>query len=146
MRTIFLAGVVALAIGAVPGCSCDNTGMGTDDMDPNGSVDLFGDYDAFLASDMYVGVPTADGGIVIQTDAGAFTCFITPCQGKLYQCGNCLDDDNDGLYDSQDPDCLGACQNNEKGFFGNIPGQNNAPCKSDCYWDQDTNSGNDKCE
>jgi hypothetical protein len=145
MRTILFAGLVALAVGAVPGCSCDNSGMGTDDMDVT-NADLFGDYDAFLASDMYIGVPSADGGIIITTDAGTFTCFITPCQGKLYQCGNCIDDDKDGLVDSQDPDCLGACQNNEAGFFGNIPGQNNAPCKSDCYWDQDTGSGNDKCE
>jgi hypothetical protein len=32
---------------------------------------------------MYIGIPTADGGIIITTDAGTFTCFITPCQGKI---------------------------------------------------------------
>jgi hypothetical protein len=72
-------------------------------------------------------------------------CFITPCAGHVYQCGDCKDNDGDGLIDSQDPDCLGFCQNNEAGFFGAIPGQNNAPCKSDCYFDQDTGSGNDQC-
>ena len=89
--------------------------------------------------------PPADGGILIQTDGGTFTCYVAPCQGHVYQCGDCIDNDGDGLIDSQDPDCLGACQNNESGFTGNIPGQNNAPCKSDCYWDQDTGSGNDDC-
>src|SRR5262249_54575815 len=44
-----------------------------------------------------------------------------------------------------DPDCLGPCQDNETGFIGCISGQNNAPCKSDCWWDQDTGSGNDGC-
>ena len=50
-----------------------------------------------------------------------FICFIAPCQGKVYQCGDCQDNDKDGVVDSQDPDCLGACQNNEAGFNGNIP-------------------------
>jgi hypothetical protein len=73
--------------------------------------------------------------------------FCTPatCQGKTYQCGDCLDNDGDCLIDAADSACLGACQNNETGFFGDIPGQNNAPCKADCYFDQDTGSGNDDC-
>jgi hypothetical protein len=129
--------LVPLALGSVQACSCENPGVGM-------NQDLAG-VDPF-DTDMYIGVPSGDGGIVIQTDAGTILCFITPCQGKVYQCGNCRDDDGDGLYDSQDPNCLGACQNNEQGFFGNIPGQNNAPCKMDCYWDQDTGSGNDTCE
>ena len=73
------------------------------------------------------------------------TCVVTTCQGKVYQCGNCLDDDNDGLIDSKDPDCLGACDNNERGYQGQIPGQNEAPCKQDCYFDGDTGAGNDNC-
>jgi len=108
--------------------------------------------DAFLYDndggfpDGFVKVPLADGGIIVTLpDGGTGICYITPCQGHLYACGNCLDDDGDGLIDSYDPDCLGPCQNNEAGFYGNIPGQNNAPCKSDCYWDQDTGSGNDDC-
>jgi hypothetical protein len=146
MRKLIACLVVPLAVGVVEGCSCENATMGEEDLAGGGGVDLYGaDIDPF-DTDMYIGIPTADGGIVITTDAGTFTCFITPCQGKVYQCGNCKDDDNDGLVDSQDPNCLGACQNNESGFIGNIPGQNNAPCKADCYWDQDTGSGNDTCE
>src|ERR1041385_4943073 len=44
-----------------------------------------------------------------------------------------------------DPDCLGPCQNSESMFFGGIPGQNNAGCVQDCYFDQDSGSGNDDC-
>jgi hypothetical protein len=67
------------------------------------------------------------------------------CQGKTYQCGDCVDNDGDCKIDAADPYCIGVCSNNESGFKGNIPGQNNAPCKADCYFDQDTGSGNDDC-
>ncbi len=72
-------------------------------------------------------------------------CTVSTCQGKVYQCGDCLDNDGDCKIDSADPDCIGVCDNNETGYYGNIPGQNKAPCKEDCYFDQDTGSGNDDC-
>jgi hypothetical protein len=72
-------------------------------------------------------------------------CVVATCQGKVYQCGDCIDNDGDCKIDSQDPDCLGPCSNNESGFYGNIPGQNNSPCKQDCYFDGDTGAGNDDC-
>jgi hypothetical protein len=67
------------------------------------------------------------------------------CQGHVYQCGNCLDDDGDCKVDSADEYCIGVCSNNEQGYKGNIPGQNNSPCRMDCYFDQDTGPGNDDC-
>lgn len=71
--------------------------------------------------------------------------MITACQNHVYQCGDLMDNDGDGLIDAFDPDCLGPCDNTEDSFFGGIPGQNNAPCKMDCYFDQDTGDGNDDC-
>jgi len=71
-------------------------------------------------------------------------CRRTSCQNHVYQCGNCFDDDGDGLVDMDDPDCLGPCQNSEDSFSG-IPGQNNQECTQDCYFDQDSGSGNDDC-
>ena len=73
------------------------------------------------------------------------SCHNSACQGKIYKCGNCIDDDGDGLTDSGDPECTGPCDNTEDSYFGGIPGQNNAPCRSDCYFDQDTGSGDDHC-
>jgi hypothetical protein len=70
---------------------------------------------------------------------------VTTCQGKTYQCGDCVDNDGDGRTDMADPDCLGPCDNTERGYDLGIPGANNAPCKQDCYFDQDTGSGNDAC-
>jgi len=72
-------------------------------------------------------------------------CNVATCQGKVYHCGDCLDNDGDCAVDSFDTLCLGPCDNTEDSFFGGIPGQNNSPCKADCYFDQDTGSGNDGC-
>jgi len=70
---------------------------------------------------------------------------VVPCLSKIYQCGDLVDNDGDGLVDSQDPDCLGPCQDNEAGYYGNIPGQDGNGCILDCYWDYDSGSGNDGC-
>ncbi|NUO49832.1 MAG: hypothetical protein HOV80_13335 [Polyangiaceae bacterium] len=79
-----------------------------------------------------------------QSGCGNF-CQIATCQGKVYACGDCVDNDGDCHIDSADSQCLGPCDNTENSFFGGIPGQNNSPCKSDCYFDQDTGAGNDDC-
>jgi hypothetical protein len=78
------------------------------------------------------------GGIALPTSTA-------PCQGHIYACGDLLDNDGDGLVDSQDPDCLGPCDNTEDSLFGGIPGQAGPPCKVDCYFDQDSGPGNDDC-
>ena len=92
------------------------------------------------------GSALGDGGVVVPAgDGGTRVCIVTKCQNHVYQCGDCTDDDGDGRIDSDDLDCLGPCDNTEDSFFPNIPGGNNAPCKADCYFDQDTGSGNDQC-
>lgn len=78
------------------------------------------------------------GGIPVPTS-------VAPCQGHIYACGDLLDNDGDGLIDSQDPDCLGPCDNTEDSLFGGIPGQAGPPCKVDCYFDKDSGAGNDDC-
>jgi hypothetical protein len=72
-------------------------------------------------------------------------CKPAECQGRIYACGDCDDNDADGLVDTEDPHCLGPCHNREDTFYPDIPGQNRAPCEQDCYFDQDTGSGNDGC-
>jgi hypothetical protein len=67
------------------------------------------------------------------------------CQAHFYACGDGNDNDGDGLTDSQDPDCLGPCDNTEGNFYGGIPGQTGSACLVDCYFDQDSGSGNDEC-
>jgi len=72
-------------------------------------------------------------------------CNLAYCDGHLYGCGDCEDNDLDCDVDDQDANCFGPCSDNEDGLDGLIPGQDNAPCKHDCYWDGDSGSGNDDC-
>ncbi len=92
------------------------------------------------------GGPTADaggdGGWGMFPDGG---CHPIACQGHIYACGDCMDNDGDGKIDAYDPDCLGPCDNNESGYGLMIPGGDPATCSRDCYYDQDSGSGNDDC-
>lgn len=92
------------------------------------------------------GVTVLPDGRVVLPDGGTLPGGPITCQGKLYQCGDTMDNDGDGLTDDEDPDCLGPCDNNEQGYDLNIPGGGEAPCQLECYFDQDTGGGNDKCE
>jgi hypothetical protein len=83
------------------------------------------------------GTPTSTGG-------GAPTAM-AECQGHTYACGDLVDNDKDGLLDSQDPDCLGPCDNTEDSYFGGIPGGSGPGCLQDCYWDSNSGSGDDEC-
>jgi len=116
-----------LALGAMfNGCSESTLAVGYDDPKPQGGSASAG----------------GSGGL-----GGSGGCVKATCQGKgPYACGNCEDDDHDGKIDAADPDCLGACDNTEDSFYGGIPGQNGNSCRKDCYFDQDSGSGNDGCE
>ncbi len=96
------------------------------------------------------GTSIALGGADGEAGAGVTVCVAKSCSDNpdnevVYACGNCLDDDGDGAIDADDSQCLGPCDNTENSFFGGIPGQNNAPCRQDCYFDSDTGPGNDGC-
>jgi hypothetical protein len=70
---------------------------------------------------------------------------VAECQGHIYECGDLIDNDGDGLLDNLDPDCLGPCDDTEDSYYGGIPGQAGPPCQVDCYFDQDSGAGNDDC-
>jgi hypothetical protein len=98
------------------------------------------------------GVSVGGAGGAGGASTGSFTSgvggtptVVSPCQGHIYECGDLLDNDSDGLIDYQDPDCLGPCDNTEGSYYGGIPGQTGAACLVDCYFDQDSGSGNDGC-
>jgi hypothetical protein len=151
-----LVGLSAASVLLVAGCSCSS------DVDPNADSGIAMDaavLDAFNTNDGNgfdapivapdTGASMLDTGAVgidgNGFDVGPAGCFQALCQSHLYQCGNCLDDDGDGLADAQDPDCLGPCGNNEAGFNPMIPGISLTNCTADCFYDQDGGSGNDSC-
>lgn len=89
------------------------------------------------------------GGALVQggrDGEGTAECRVTQCQSRVYQCGNCLDDDQDGLVDSLDPDCLGVCDNSEATLDVALTGAGANRATTDCYFDHDSGKGNDGCE
>ena len=76
---------------------------------------------------------------------GSLDCVERKCKNQLLLCGDCKDNDFDGLIDAADDECLGPCDNTEDSYNGDIPGQTNTQCRLDCYFDNDSGSGNDGC-
>ncbi len=87
------------------------------------------------------------GGSTSTSGAGGLPDPTEPaeCQGHIYECGDMLDNDGDSLIDYKDNDCLGPCDDTEDSYFGGIPGSTGPKCAQDCYFDQDSGSGNDDC-
>jgi hypothetical protein len=123
---------------------------------PDGSDDAPNDAppgDAALADARADGLPgdaaLADRALLF--DLPTFPDGFNPtnfpaCNGKILLCSNGMDDDGDLLVDAQDPECTGPCDNDEGSYELAIPGVNSAVCQQDCYWDDDSGSGFDKCE
>lgn len=133
--------IVAAGLGlAVANCSTEeNTGTGG--AAASGGNGTGGTHQGGNAAGN--GGTAAAGGI--GATGGTGPCVPVVCVNQTYACADCIDNDNDGLVDSADPDCLGPCHNSESAFDLHIPGGDNAPCKKDCYYDQNSGSGNDDC-
>ncbi len=76
-------------------------------------------------------------------------CFEARCpDGKLYECGDCIDNDEvpDGLIDDKDPECLGPCDNTEGPVLTTgTPGTTGNQCQADCYFDGGNGCGGGDC-
>ena len=79
-----------------------------------------------------------DGGGTV-ADAGPRTYGdATPggeCEPEEAKCNNCIDDDDDGYIDGDDPQCAGPLDNDEATFATGIPGDNKDSKKQDCFFD-----------
>jgi hypothetical protein len=131
------------------GCSCDPSdtdGDGGADR-PDGTVDPTdgGGLDGGPLPDGTVLPP--DGSMVLP-DGRVIggPCVPAICAGRTYACGNCLDDDSDGIIDALDPGCIGACDASEDVYDLEIPGGDTPTCLRECYYDADQGPGNDGCE
>jgi hypothetical protein len=87
------------------------------------------------------GAATNTGG----ADGGVSACVVRECEGSINVCGDCHDNDGDGLIDEQDPECTGACDDTESTLDMDVQGQSDSTCKLDCFFDGDNGSGNDDC-
>ena len=132
--------VAVLALAFVHGCG-QTVEVGLDDPLSIGAVSAAGGLQ--LGGFSGGGVSSGTGGSV--GAAGATACVVTLCRGQPYKCGNCMDDDGDGLIDALDPDCLGPCDDDELGLSTGLATNEASPCREDCYFDGDNGPGNDKC-
>jgi hypothetical protein len=75
-------------------------------------------------------------------------CFPVLCpDGNSYGCGDCIDNDGDGLVDDKDPECLGPCDNTEGPvLLTGTPGETGNQCGADCYFDRGNGSGSGECK
>ena len=77
---------------------------------------------------------------------GTGGCHIIQCDGRTTLCGDCMDNDGDGLIDNDDPECLGPCDNYEgEELLSGVGGETGEQCKADCYFDFGNGAGNDDC-
>jgi hypothetical protein len=67
------------------------------------------------------------------------------CDGALYACGDCMDNDGDGKVDGADPECVSPCDDKEDTFSTGLPGDNMDPCKQDCFFDGNSGGGPGDC-
>jgi hypothetical protein len=70
------------------------------------------------------------------------------CRANPSQCADGRDNDGDGRVDADDPECSGACDDDEGSFATGIPGDNRddeRSCHQDCFFDGDSGHGNDSC-
>jgi hypothetical protein len=137
--------------GSLDGEAVDSDGDGVADgvdTDGDGDVDVplpsSGDLDAGMV------IMQGDGGVLIpvdsgtlpfpSNDAGQVLCGTGPCA-----CSNGKDDDNDGISDLADPECVSSWDNDEGSFATGISGDNRDDACQDCFFDGNSGSGNDGC-
>jgi hypothetical protein len=129
---------------SVSACSGDSTGdplSGTGGMLGTGGTAGMGGVSGVGGASGFGGTGAVGGAV------GG--CFEARCpDGKLYECGDCMDNDEipDGLIDDKDPECLGPCDNTEGPVLTTgTPGTTGNQCQADCYFDGGNGCGRDDC-
>jgi hypothetical protein len=95
------------------------------------------------------GGATGSGGTTGTGGAGATSggCHLIQCDGRVTICGDCMDNDGDGLVDNADPECLGPCDNTEgPALLTGVGGETGNQCGADCYFDFGNGSGGGDCK
>jgi hypothetical protein len=76
---------------------------------------------------------------------GAAECVPSKCGSSVFLCGDCEDNDSDGLIDADDTECLGPCDNTEVSLMLGIQGNDPGSCQADCAFDRGA-SRTDGCQ
>lgn len=128
--------------GKADGVAIDTDGDG----DPDG-IDT--DGDGIVDQPLPGGDAGSDGGSPLGSDAnvpfpvddaGQVLCSGVPCA-----CSDGIDNDDDGVSDLQDPECVSTWDNDEGSLATGISGDNRDDACQDCFFDGNSGSGNDGC-
>jgi cysteine-rich repeat protein len=140
------------------GVEIQDTGDGDGDQPGDGDGDQPGDGDGDGDEPPAIGEcgdgavnlgETCDDGNLVAGDGCSQACSIEgqiiPCGDKIWACGDGIDNDGDGQVDTDDPECISPCDDDEASFQTDLPGTGN-DCNKDCFFDGDSGAGNDHCE
>lgn len=147
-KNLWLGALCALSLMACNGDSAGDSRIGTGG---SGTGATGGDTGTGGAGGVSgTGGATGTGGSVgMGGTAGQTTgCLPAICpDGNSYGCGDCMDNDDDGLVDDKDPECLGPCDNTEGPvLLTGTPGETGNQCGADCYFDRGNGSGSGECK
>jgi hypothetical protein len=70
---------------------------------------------------------------------------VSPAECANAECNDEIDNDGDGKIDGADEECVAACDDSEGNFDNTVAGLSYA-CTLDCFFDQNTGSGDDDCK
>jgi hypothetical protein len=87
-----------------------------------------------------VGGGNVDGGT-----AGATASDPLALCGGACACADGIDNDDDGVTDGFDSECISASDDDEGSFATGIPGDNQDPKWQDCFFDGNSGAGDDHC-
>jgi cysteine-rich repeat protein len=117
----------------------DTTGDGDDTGDGDGD----GDGEPECGNAVLEPGEQCDDGNLLTGDGCSPVCVLEPdaipCGDSIYECGDGVDNDNDGKTDMADSNCTSPCDDDENSLL-TLPGQD-GDCEKDCFW----NNGADAC-
>ena len=131
--------------GTAESTTLDSTTTGDGDGDSSGDTSSGDTGPMECGNGIVEGTEECDDGPTGSSVCSEDCKYKTECSGTVWQCGDGIDNDEDGFIDNQDSDCFGPCDDNEGGWKGMIPGQNDN-CQVDCYFDDDNGNGSDLCK
>ncbi|MBW1831748.1 MAG: hypothetical protein JRJ10_08630, partial [Deltaproteobacteria bacterium] len=92
------------------GCSGDSNGdpfNGTGGISGTGGTAGMGGASGMGGTAASGGTGSGGTGAVAGAGGASGGCQVIECAGRVTLCGDCMDNDDDGLVDNDDPECLG---------------------------------------
>ena len=113
--------------------------------DPTTGAQSTGSTEPDLSGTGTQGMTSEGGGSTDDVTTSGGVCIPLECDGGVYACGDCMDNDGDGKVDTADPECVSPCDDREDTFATGLPGDNMDPCKQDCFFDGNSGGGKGDC-